>query len=269
MTLGWGAACVDGIVILSDSMGIRVAWDDAGAVDAIAPGRDPEKLGWLGERVAYVISGSFDQKMRFACGEPLPALEDLARVIYEELLEHRVVTPRVRREPGAVTTSELQSVHVLIAGGPDGAPPALLRLGGRDQDNAELDVVPVGSTAWVGGKSDQNADVRHLRHDLTTDVALGIGIATIREYIRAFYRRFGGERLGDFPGSLLQLHDQVIVPFAFPLSVAVMTATEVRRYWVSIPDDVSSDDVQAARAMHAEQLTGETLALAAGVGPGS
>lgn len=235
MTLGWGASCVDGVVIASDSM--RIRWDDSHA--NVWAELDGEKIDWIGERIAYVRSGSF-ARAPLVVNVDAGSLDlaDVAVQLFAELLDRWIPTPQVDKP--------LQGVELLIAGGLQGRLPELLLL---RSDEPSVDRVPVGATVLAGcmgwGVSQR---IQHADKKLRTDAALGLCISACHEYVRALYGSFGGTRLGNFSGSIVDGSGGPIVPVAFPLQVAVITADVVHRYEVGLPDDVTAGDLEDANA---------------------
>lgn len=272
MTLGWGAACVDGVVLITDSMGIRCATGPDGALSGIWGESTRDKLHWLDARVAFSFAGSLDAIAGRSWYEGgLPELDDVARQIFRQLLERRVVTPQ---------QNELQGVDLLVGGGPTGRRPALwVMRRGRDPGDIDevesLEAIPVGSSVGIGYMSrprDAGARVPygaagHISDELTVDTALGLGIRSCHGFVYARYRQCGGERLGDFPGSLLPIGGQRIVEVAFPLQVAVITAEGSHQYEVALLDDVTLEDVEAAKALQASVIAAEAAPAGAGPGP--
>src|SRR5438309_985104 len=98
---------------------MRIRWDKDGS-NVWAEPNDPDKIGWIGDRIAYVRSGSFEVRAEgMRVDARSSALGDLASGVFAALLDRRVVTPQVE---------ELQGIELIIGGGPSGAAPQLLWL---------------------------------------------------------------------------------------------------------------------------------------------
>lgn len=229
MTILWGASCVDGVVLVVDSLAIEVKRLDDGRYV-----KDPtlalEKLRYLRRlRMLYAAAGTFDFQgedsvhvWRWRRGR---WLDDVADQIYALLLKYRGRSVIDDGPP-----------QLLIGGGPVGSAPGLLWIEGEPARRHRVQVGEVVLGACMGWQHPQ--PIQYVTNDLTTGVALGLAMHTCHEKVRQVYRSAGVERLGDFS----RLHQPPerggwFPTIAFPLHVAVITVDEIHRYKVELVGD--------------------------------
>ncbi len=215
MTIAFGVACEDGVLIATDSLTcrnlnglpLRVTFD--------------RKLRTLGERMPFVASGMVPDGYE---PDPLWAalpLRDAAAAVFAELRWLEAHTEPLR---GAMAGLEF-GVDVLVAGGPRGERPGLLLVSSH----------PYATTTEVGGEPIVAGAMGHWAAGAVTfgpaprtlTEAVPFALECCRRHLREQWHEWGFERLEDFTG-IRGEPGGAIPPSAPPFRVVTITASDIQ-----------------------------------------
>jgi hypothetical protein len=220
MTIAFGVACEDGVILATDSL---TQWYRNGAFERCELGS--RKVGRLGERAAYIISGAppagYEPALEWAS---LP-LQEAAIAMYGELSVCASKAPAVIEDGRTLPTE-------LLVGGFDAsadAMPSLMLIRqevGLGRARFEL---AMGGGALVGGAMGDWARSEGVTYSppATLVEAVPYAIAACRDHLRRFWHAHGFERLEDFTG-INGEPGGYIPPSAPPFHVVTVTASGIQ-----------------------------------------
>jgi len=213
LTIAFGCLCEDGAVLITDSLTQWVTGDDS----LVRCELDGRKVGRLGERVAYVVSGAPPDGYQ-------PAPEWAALPIQQSaLLMFRELNWCASKRPVVVADGRMLPTELLIG---DAATLMLLRQQGNGQTRCEQAIC---GGALIGGAMGDWARTEGVTYSppATLAEAVPFAVEACRDHLWRFWHSHGFERLADFTG-LRGVPGGAIPPSAPPFHLAVLTGTEIQ-----------------------------------------
>lgn len=234
MTIGWIAACDDGVVVASDSLDLIYKADGSATYISL----DLEKLRWLTPRILVFRSGRFVhdeewlEECRISGDDPLSlTVDDVAPRVREELLARS-------REP------DVADVEAIIAGGPCGTRSRALVLRG-DGPPLELERQVAVTACMRGWAKDQGLELVSESPAPTVAAAIAFAVYEVSRCIHSIYAQTGKRRFADFfPDGMANGTPGKIPWVAFPIHIVAITPTETARFIVpEFEPDVDDEEL--------------------------